>query len=485
MSERSNTRDFRPTAVRLTESCGEKVAASVLVKRLATRLYVIICKLDSKLFNNVICKPRPAVKRLLTFSRTKSAVRTTLSACIALLNALPTQAVEVSGLLDLRLATTNARQSWVNGGLDKTRFDSSGGALRLGQAMVRIEADLLDAVSAVVVVSASDDRMGVLDLTEAFLTWRPVPTSPWKTRVRAGAFFPVTSLEIGYDSVGWTPQNTVSSSAINSWLGEELRTQGVEINVSRNGRSIGSPHDFGVTAALFAGNDPVGTLLAWRGWSVGDRISGLTESLQLPDLPVYRAQGELPDQSRAIHLFREIDNHLGFYVAGNYAYGGALELAAMHYDNRGDPLVLRSGQYSWRTRFDHLSLRWRGLGQWEFAAQVLKGDTLMGPSAVHLDYSAWYVLLSHPLGPGTATLRFDRFGAQERQSDAIRTDPNSEDGQALALAYHWRITPALSLVSELLAVQSDRPARRLNRQASGQATEQTERSFTAALRWHF
>ena len=414
------------------------------------------------------------------FSKNRT-VQVTFFAGIIGLSIVPTHAMEVRGLLDLRLVATDARQSWVAGGLDKTRFDSSGGALRLGQALVRAEADVLDALSAVIVVSASDDRKGVLDVTEAFLAWHPVPNGPWKTRVRAGAFFPVTSLEVGYDSIGWTPQNTVSSSAINSWLGEELRTKGVEVNFSRNGRLTGSPHDFGVTAALFAGNDPIGTLLAWRGWSVGDRISGLSESLQLPDLPVYRAQGELPDQSRAIHVFRELDNRLGYYLAANYAYSGALELAAMHYDNRGDPLVLRSGQYSWRTRFDHLSLRWRGLGKWEFAAQALKGDTLMGPSAVSLDYSAWYLLLSHPWGPGTATLRFDRFGAQEREGDILRTDPNSEDGRALALAYNWNITPAVSLVSELLAVQSDRPARRL----TGQASEQNERSLTVALRWHF
>ena len=409
------------------------------------------------------------------------AVQATLFAGIVGLMALPTHAMEVRGLLDLRLVATDARQSWAAGGLDKTRFDNTGGSLRLGQALVRAEADVLDAVSAVIVVSATDDRVGVLDVTEVFLAWRPVPNGPWKTRVRAGAFFPATSLEVGYDSIGWTPQNTVSSSAINSWLGEELRTKGVEVNFNRKGLLTGSPHDFGVTVALFAGNDPAGTLLAWRGWSVGDRISGLSESLQLPDLPVYRPQGELPDQSRSIHVFREIDDRLGYYLTANYGYAGALELAAMHYDNRGDPMVLRSGQYSWRTRFDHLSLRWRGLGQWEFAAQTLKGDTLMGPGAVYLDYSAWYVLLSHPLGPGTATLRFDRFGAQERDSDVLRVDPNSEDGRALALAYNWTITPAISLVSELLAVQSNRPARCL----TGQATEQTERSLTVALRWHF
>lgn len=395
------------------------------------------------------------------------------------------RAVEVRGLLDLRLIATDSERSWVGAGLDKTRFDRGSSALRLGQAVLRIDGDLARAFSASAVISASDDRFGLLDVNEAWVAWNPVPNSPWKTRVRVGAFFPATSLEVGYDNIGWTPEHTVSSSAINSWLGEELRTKGIEVNFSRNGRFSASPHDFGVTGVLLLGNDPLGTLLAWRGWSVGDRISGLNESLPLADLPVFRAGGELPDQTRSINVFREIDDRLGFYVGANYAYSGAektrFEVAVLHYDNRGDPLVIRSGQYSWRTRFNHVSLRLQGLGQWAFSAQLLGGNTLMGPNAVNLDYSAAYLLASHPLGPGTVALRVDRFSTRERPEDVIRSDANSEDGKALALAYHWRISPSLSLVSEALVVDSDRAARG----ALGQPTSRIERSLTASLRVSF
>lgn len=394
-------------------------------------------------------------------------------------------AVEIRGLLDLRLVATDTGRSWVGAGLDKTRFDQGSNPFRLGQAVLRLDGDLAPAFSASAVLSASDDRRGLLDLNEAWIAWNPVPSSPWKTRVRAGAFFPATSLEVGYDNIGWTPEHTVSSSAINSWLGEELRTKGVEVHFSRNGRLTGSPHDFGVTGALLFGNDPVGTLLAWRGWSVGDRISGLSESLPLADLPVFRPDGGLPDQARSINVFREIDGRPGFYVGANYGYtasgAATFELAALHYDNRGDPLVIRSGQYSWRTRFNHLSLRLRGLGQWEFSAQWLGGDTLMGPNAVNLDYSAAYLLATHPFGPGTVAVRVDQFNTRERPEDVIRTDANSEVGRALALAYHWRISPALSLVSEALVVDSDR----LARSALGLPTSRLERSLTAALRLSF
>ncbi len=392
-------------------------------------------------------------------------------------------AVELRGVLDLRLVASDAQRSWLGSGLDKTRFDRDSSPLRLGQAILRMDADLAPALSVVGVFSASDDRRGLLDVNEAWFAWSPVPSSPWKTRVRAGAFFPVSSLEVGYDNIGWTPEHTVSSSAINSWLGEELRTKGIEVNFSRNGRLTGSPHDFGVTGALLFGNDPVGTLLAWRGWSVGDRISGLSESLPLADLPVFRSSGELPDQARSINVFREIDGRPGFYVGANYAYAGAVtpELAVLHYDNRGDPLVIRSGQYSWRTRFNHASVRMRGLGRWELSAQALEGNTQMGPNAVSLDYRAWYFLASHPWGPGRVAMRVDQFNTRERSEDVIPTDANSETGHALALAYHWRINTAVSLVSEALIVSSDRPARSV----LGLPANRLERTLTAALRLSF
>jgi hypothetical protein len=392
------------------------------------------------------------------------------------------QAVEWSGLLDVRAVATNSDRSWLNTGLDKMRYDSSSSGLRLGQGILAAEQPFFDTFSAAAVINADQDRHRSIDLQEAFVAWNPLPlgaSGEWKLRAKAGAFFPTMNLEIDYDRLSWTPTRTISASAINTWIGEEFRTKGLEFSLTHLGRPARSPHDFGITAAVFNGNDPAGTLLAWRGWSIGDRITGLSEELKLPDLPVYRATGAINRQYDDIHLFREIDSRLGYYLAANYRYAGALEVNAMHYDNRGDPMVVKAGQYSWTTRFDHVGLRLRPAGEWEMLFQVMQGSTMMGPYAVYIDYTAWYALASHPFGPGRATLRYDRFNT--RESDNVPSDPNSEDGQGLALTYAWDITPTVSLVTELLAVNSNRPARQL----IGSPVARNERSLTTALRWQF
>ena len=404
-----------------------------------------------------------------------------LACALLLCTGWPVHAIELRGHVDLRVVATDAGRSWTRDGLDKTRFDRHSGGVRLGQAFLRADADVLDAVTASVVASASDDRRGLLDITEAWLGWNPVPRSPWKTRVKAGAFFPATNLEIDYDSIGWTPARTLSSSAINSWIGEELRTIGVEFSLIRKGHSQGSSHDVGFTAALFESNDPIGSLLAWRGWSIGDRITGLTEPLRLADLPVYRAGAALASQDRSIHAFREIDKRPGYYLGAQYGYDGWLIVDAWHYDNRGDPLVLKNGQYSWNTRFDHLSSRMHLGDQWVLLLQALRGETIMGPNAVRLRFDAWYALASRPLGPGNLAMRFDRFRAKEHYTDILPSDPNSEQGRALAIAYAWPLNRSLSLVSEALVVRSSRIARIL----IGEPSDKTERSLGAAIRWQF
>ncbi len=398
--------------------------------------------------------------------------------CLAMLLAGPcARAVELHGLVDLRAAAVDASTSWLHGGLGKLRYDRSG--LRLGQATLAADAELADTVGATIVANASDDRRGAFGVNEAFLSWNPVPSGPWKARLKAGAFFPVTSMELDYASVGWTPTRTVSSSAINSWIGEELRTRGIELNLSRNGRLAGSPHDFGLTAAVFGWNDETGTLLAWRGWTVSERITSLHESLPLADLPVYRDDGDLW-QTRNIHPFREIDHRQGYYLSAHYAWRGMLELTAMHYDNRANPRAIVDAQWAWATRFKHLGLRLHPGAGWELAAQAMLGSTLVGRRAVYADVAAWYVLASHRFGPGQATIRYDRFRVDE-EDDILPQDPNSEHGNALALAYALDLNPSFTLVSEFLQVNSERPARALIHTDP----RQRERSLTVSLRYHF
>jgi hypothetical protein len=396
---------------------------------------------------------------------------------LALTLPLTARSVEWSGLLDVRALSADGERSWTRSGLGKTRYDSSG--VRLGQAILGAEWQVSDAITGSAVLNFSDDRRRLVDLQEAWLGWNPVPSGPWKMRAKAGLFFPPINQEIDYDRLTWTPTRTNSASAINSWIGEELRTKGLELSLTHRGRAAGSAHDFGASAAIFNGNDPAGTLLAWRGWGVGDRITGASEPIQLADLPVYRPNGAINQQTRDIKLFREIDGRAGYYAALNYAYGDMVEVKAMHYDNRGEPLIVKQGQYSWATKFHHVGLRLRPTGHWELMAQWLSGSTVMGPSAVALDYRAWYALASHPLGKGTLTLRYDQF--RTREHDILPADPNGEDGRAIALAFVFEMTPAVSVVTELLSVHSTRPSRMLVRDLP----RQHERSLTTALRWQF
>lgn len=404
-----------------------------------------------------------------------------LLAPAALLPALPlaAQTIAWSGLIEARAVAAGGERSWTRSGLGKSQYDGDNGGLRMGQGILAAEAALSNTVAASVVLNAADDRQHVIDLQEAWLGWNPLPMGAWKLRAKAGIFFPTMNLETDYDRATWTSTRTISASAINSWIGEEIRSKGVEFSATRLGRHTGSPHDVGFTLSVFNGNDPAGTLIAWRGWSIGDRMTGLSESLQLADLPVYRPSGQIRKQTRDIHLFRELDGRLGYYVGANYAYAGRIEVNAMHYDNRGDPLVVEGGQYSWTTRFNHLGLRLRPAGEWEFLLQALSGSTGMGRRAVYATYRAWYVLAAHPLGAGRLALRYDRFRMGEEEN--LFADPNSERGTAVALAYTHPLTPSMSLVTELLTIRSSRLARAL----SGDAVQQTTSSLTTALRWQF
>ena len=99
--------------------------------------------------------------------------------------------------------------------------------------------------------------------------------------LKTGAFFPTISLE--NDDLGWTRPYTLTPSAINSWIGEELRTMGSEGIVRFDTDRCGT---LSLIGALDCCNDPAGVLIADRGWAMDDRPSGLFERVRLPDATV-------------------------------------------------------------------------------------------------------------------------------------------------------------------------------------------------------
>src|SRR6185503_17136168 len=123
--------------------------------------------------------------------------------------------------------------------------------------------------------------------------------------VKTGAFFPSISLE--NDDIGWTSPYTLTPSAINSWIGEEIRTLGTEASLRWNAGDLGT---LTATGALICCNDEAGILMAERGWGMDDRPTGLFERVRMPD-----ATGRILHRPNPFYsgMFDEIDNRLGWY----------------------------------------------------------------------------------------------------------------------------------------------------------------------------
>ncbi len=392
---------------------------------------------------------------------------------------------QVDGLVSLRLLAVDAPRSWTDGGLGKLRFDEGDGTLRLGAATVDYRARFTPTLSLRTVASAYGDGIGsAVDLDEAYLELRPVPRSAWRLLARAGAFHAPFSLE--NTGVGWSSPYTISYSSVNSWFGEELRTLGAEVQLTHAGAATGSPHDLGLLFGVFRANDPAGALLSWRGWGIGDRQTRLFERLPLAPLPAFGSDGLFFVQQGYEEPFHEIDGRTGYYLGGQWDYLDVSRLRLQHYDNRGDPLQTRHGQWAWRTRFDHLGWHLRLPGDNEAITQLVRGDTEMEGFAmpfVYADYQAAFLLLSHAWGRQRASLRYDAFWVHDR--DHVAGDPNQEDGHAWTAAWFlegphtargsWRAGV------EALEVLSWRPARTI----LGARAQQRERSLQLVGEWRF
>ncbi|HKO55167.1 MAG TPA: hypothetical protein VJ276_04770, partial [Thermoanaerobaculia bacterium] len=178
---------------------------------------------------------------------------------------------------------------------------------------------------------ADDDHAGI---TEGFADVHRGPL-----RLRAGLFFLPTSRENREDL--WTSPYTITLSAVNSWIAEEFRPVGAELQW-RHGDLVT------VAGTAFRGNDTAGALLAWRGWQLHSRLATYGDVHPLPPLhPAFAEQRA--DGTTAFG--RDLDGRLGFAGRARVATPDRWSLQFAHVDNRGDRL-LRRGEYAWQTRFN-------------------------------------------------------------------------------------------------------------------------------------
>src|SRR5579862_4861755 len=155
---------------------------------------------------------------------------------LALPGVLPATDFELS--LDGRLLSSNGEPSFMEGGLGTVRFDRHDSGLQLGRARFALNQNLGERWSVHLDASMYDDpERAPLGPTEACLLFRPYPRDGLRFRLRAGGFYPAISLE--NRAAGWESPYTLSFSAINSWLGEELRTIGAEGQIDWLGTKSG------------------------------------------------------------------------------------------------------------------------------------------------------------------------------------------------------------------------------------------------------
>lgn len=356
-----------------------------------------------------------------------------------------------SGVLDLRLASATGDRSWIDNGLGKGRFGSKRQGPRLGEAALVWNPRFSDAFTAVVVAESQDGQDHLVDLGEAYLAYRGQADATWRLYARAGAFYPPISLE--HDGLDWTVPDTLTPSAVNSWVAEETKIVGVETTAR------GSIFGQGVSATIggFTHGDTSGTLLTFRGWALHDLKSPITGRFPLPPLSPYMARKQAP----ATTPLREIDGNVGIYGRLEWRVDPRLTLDLFSYDNKGDRVSVEDREWSWQTRFWNLGAR-LSLGDAQARAQIMRGETLMGYSNAKgiwadVGFEAAYVSMTYPVGPGSLTGRLDHFSVSDRTNKAV--DNNAEHGWSALAAYRWDLRPDAQVVVEALTILGHRAAR--------------------------
>jgi hypothetical protein len=366
----------------------------------------------------------------------------------------------ISVLADLRLASTDGKKSFVNGGFGKTRFqgNASGGystTFRPAEADIIWTPRFTGALSANVSAAWQNGHGDSPDLMEAFLNYLPGPTGPVRLSGRVGLMWPEISLEHATGGA-WSVVNTITPSAINSWVGEEVKVIGAEGTVRT---SLGE-HDFAFTGGVFGWNDTSGTLLSYRGWALHDIKATAFGDFKLPPFNRFITFIQQNKTDNTI----EIDHRPGFYARAEWRPPYPFGVALFYYDNEGDPESLTKAlQWGWRTRFWNLGINANIAPKTKLLIQGMTGSTIMGfPNAagqywIHTDFQSAYALAVHDFGKFALTGRVESF--QTREHGYQMSPLNSEDGWAATGAVRVPIDNHFTAFAEVLHVESNRGTR--------------------------
>jgi len=389
-------------------------------------------------------------------------------------------ALEVSS--DVRLVLVDGEPSWVNGGFGKLRSGSDGDLQfqpQIGNLSLVWKPQFTWSLGATIVGSIQGGQRNDAGLSQAYLTFKPMRGSKVTFSARAGLMFPPVSLE--HEGADWHVKDSITPSAINSWIGEEVRPVGVETTL---GTDLGG-HQLRATAAVMAANDTSGTLLTFRGWALHDRTTIAFGSQPLPPLDEYIADYQAQHTHPLLDVGPGFAHRPGYYAKLAWQLPAPVRIELFHYDNRANPEDVDVNlEWGWHTWFNHLGVVADLRQGTQLKAQAIQGYTHMGfPEEdgrrwINNRFRSAFVLLTHAFGPIGITGRVDTFDTRNHGSDVNDEYDDSGWSTMLAARHHW--THFTGLV-ELLHVSS----RREDREEVGLDPRQRQTQIQAELRMHW
>jgi hypothetical protein len=351
----------------------------------------------------------------------------------------------ITGYGDVRIVAPTDTTSYVNGGIGKLRYGDGATRARFAEGVAQIEYTPTSELAAVTLLRAEPYDRNVVDSLEAYVRYTPAADGDVSWSAKAGAFFPAISLE--NDDLGWASTYTLTPSAINSWIGDELRTIGGEATLRWK-------TDYGTLAAIGAVtccNDQAGILMADRGWALDDRPTGLFERVRLPVAtqklffsPLYARTG----------LFDEIDGNVGWYAGASWQMPGIVKVSVTRYDNDANPAARTARDTAWDTRFWNIGAR-SDWGRLVVMAQAMRGDTVIAGTGFvsHTKFQSAFVLASYDFDNWRISAREEAFAT--RKVAAANANLN-EDGDAFTAALSFAPRDWLRLTGELIALHARR-----------------------------
>jgi hypothetical protein len=365
--------------------------------------------------------------------------------------------IEVTG--DVRFVAVDGEMSWVDGGFGKLRSGSDG-ELRvrpeLGNASLIWQPQFTWSLSGTIVASVQGGERTQAGLSQAYLSFRPMRGTNTAFSGRVGLMWPPISLE--HEGADWHVRDSITPSAINSWIGEEVRPVALEGTMTA---SFGD-HKLRATAAVMAANDTSGTLLTFRGWALHDRTTLAFNRQPLPPLEGEIAEHQAPFTHPLLDVPGGFAHRPGYYAKLAWQPPIPLRLELFHYDNRANPQDVNADhEWGWRTHFTNAGAVATLGGGTELKAQAITGRTGMGYRMggrrwVDTGFRSAFVLLTQSFGPFGLAARGEAFDTRNRGS-LVGSDYD-ETGWSAMIAGKREWGPVTGLV-ELLHVASKREDR--------------------------